>query len=340
MDNFIIKTFSNGQKQRYFKALCSKCQKDRGYVKKQKIIGMCHNCAISERVQPFSPETREKMSKARLGVEPWNKGLGKKKVKQLRVAWNKGIKTTLETRIRLSCTNRNIPIKEFDGFSSDLNTSEREKFLSQGLHIACFERSDYTCDICKIRGVELHAHHLNSWKFFPEQRFDLDNLITLCNSCHTKFHKVVGHGKLAPNTKDQYLQFKVDQATIAKKQLYILTGAPASGKTWVLSNLSNFTCLDSDIIPKKELAPRAHASNRPLLTLTIGISTFIKNNPDFDIRLVVIDEEIETLNQRMLLRGGKITSTIEKRAKRMKALAQKAVFSGTSKEVLDYLKSQ
>ena len=49
------------------------------------------------------------------------------------------------------------------------------------------------------------AHHMNSWDIFPEQRFDLNNGVAICKSCHTLFHSVYGNGS---NTKEQYLQFE------------------------------------------------------------------------------------------------------------------------------------
>lgn len=50
-------------------------------------------------------------------------------------------------------------------------------------------RDDYTCQICDKRGVYLESHHLNSYKYFPEQRYEVDNGICLCKECHRDFHK-------------------------------------------------------------------------------------------------------------------------------------------------------
>jgi hypothetical protein len=126
------------------------------------------------------------------------------------------------------------------------------------------------------------------------------------------------------------------------KQIYLLTGAPASGKSWVLKSLPvTLTPIDSDIISKSKLVEEIDKCNNiPVVALTIGVSTFIKNNPQFEIKLIVIQEEYTILQQRMVDRGGKITPTIEKRVKRMKQLAVKAVFAGTSVEVLEYLSNK
>lgn len=51
---------------------------------------------------------------------------------------------------------------------------------------AVFNRDDYTCQDCGIRGTELQAHHIKSFAYFPELRFEISNGATLCVSCHKK----------------------------------------------------------------------------------------------------------------------------------------------------------
>ena len=76
-----------------------------------------------------------------------------------------------------------------------------------------FKRDDYACQLCNNRGGTLNAHHLNAWNAYPDERFDIDNGITLCTDCHTNFHKEYGYGN---NTKEQFSEFR---GTILQDQL-------------------------------------------------------------------------------------------------------------------------
>jgi len=68
-----------------------------------------------------------------------------------------------------------------------------------------FIKDNYTCKCCcKRGGINLVAHHLNSWNWDIENRHELDNGITLCSACHKAFHKAYGYGN---NTKEQYIEF-------------------------------------------------------------------------------------------------------------------------------------
>ena len=67
-----------------------------------------------------------------------------------------------------------------------------------------YERDNYTCQCCKIRGGVLHAHHLNGYHWYKEGRFDVDNGVTLCKTCHFDFHNKYGR---ADNTKEQFQEY-------------------------------------------------------------------------------------------------------------------------------------
>lgn len=49
---------------------------------------------------------------------------------------------------------------------------------------AVFERDNYTCVLCNLRGVELNADHIKSFAKHPELRLELSNGRTLCVTCH------------------------------------------------------------------------------------------------------------------------------------------------------------
>lgn len=52
-------------------------------------------------------------------------------------------------------------------------------------------RDDFTCKQCGIR-VDLQAHHIYSYKHEPDLRYDVNNGITFCSSCHKAFHRIYG----------------------------------------------------------------------------------------------------------------------------------------------------
>lgn len=58
-----------------------------------------------------------------------------------------------------------------------------------------YERDDYICQICNVKGGKLNAHHIYSWDIHEDKRFDLDNGVTLCESCHREFHSTYGYGE-------------------------------------------------------------------------------------------------------------------------------------------------
>jgi hypothetical protein len=53
---------------------------------------------------------------------------------------------------------------------------------------AVISRDKATCQHCGATDVELHAHHILSFAEHPEQRWNIDNGMTLCHSCHWAVH--------------------------------------------------------------------------------------------------------------------------------------------------------
>lgn len=72
---------------------------------------------------------------------------------------------------------------------------------------AVLSRDKATCTQCGATNIELHAHHIKSYKDFPELRFDIDNGITLCHKCHWSLHtalnaKAVNSGNIPPGNAE------------------------------------------------------------------------------------------------------------------------------------------
>lgn len=66
-------------------------------------------------------------------------------------------------------------------------------------------RDRYTCQICGRRGVVLNAHHIKSWVDNPDDRYDIENGVTLCQDDHERFHEIYGKGG---NNHKQFNEFK------------------------------------------------------------------------------------------------------------------------------------
>ena len=55
-----------------------------------------------------------------------------------------------------------------------------------------YKRDNYRCVKCGSK-EKLNAHHIKSWKNYPELRYDINNGVTLCEKCHIAWHKEHGY---------------------------------------------------------------------------------------------------------------------------------------------------
>lgn len=54
-----------------------------------------------------------------------------------------------------------------------------------------YERDDYMCQVCWKKGwITLNVHHIRTWNYYPELRMDINNLVTLCEYCHKRVHRL------------------------------------------------------------------------------------------------------------------------------------------------------
>ena len=109
-----------------------------------------------------------------------------------------GRKRPIEELIKQTCTKRGISIEEFDGFvrDRDVRKNREETLLHKEWRIKVFQRDNYTCQHCGSKSgngykVTLNAHHILSWKEYPELRRELSNGITLCKTCHHEAHRKI-----------------------------------------------------------------------------------------------------------------------------------------------------
>ena len=135
-----------------------------------------------------SEETKKKWSELR------------KKAGQKPPSW-KGKHHTKETKEKMSRHQKKLVAEGthrfWKGGLTKKNRSERVIIMNtieyREWRESVFKRDNYTCQNkkCGIKNglgktIYLEAHHIKSFREFPELRFELSNGLTLCKDCHKR----------------------------------------------------------------------------------------------------------------------------------------------------------
>lgn len=80
------------------------------------------------------------------------------------------------------------------GGTTSINEQIRKSIDYKEWAKSVYIRDNFTCQMCglKCRAKNIIAHHKKSFAEYPELRFEIDNGIALCRSCHKKMHKEIG----------------------------------------------------------------------------------------------------------------------------------------------------
>lgn len=105
--------------------------------------------------------------------ECYNKGM---------VGLNKGRKLSIETRLKISGENH----YNWKGGRSLINRKRLKNAEWDTIKKEVFKRDGRICQKCKkfCKWMDISCHHIKPWRISKND--NLDNLITLCRSCHAK----------------------------------------------------------------------------------------------------------------------------------------------------------
>jgi len=78
-----------------------------------------------------------------------------------------------------------------------------------------FTRDGFTCQSCgDSKGGNLVAHHMDSYHWSKEYRYNTNNGMTLCDTCHKSFHKQHGYKYNTKKQMKEFLETKYQQLSI------------------------------------------------------------------------------------------------------------------------------
>ena len=108
---------------------------------------------------------------------------------------------TPETRLKKSMAQRGHLGSNWQGGKSAENDRARASAQYAEWRGSIFRRDGFRCRCCGAK-KPLHAHHIKPFATFPELRFEVDNGVTFCQTCHDVVHHRVELPPGHPDPRD------------------------------------------------------------------------------------------------------------------------------------------
>lgn len=103
--------------------------------------------------------------------------------------WSKGLSKLTDNRLSKTGKSKDHHWNWKGGIST-INSLIRQTPQYKLWRAAVFKRDNWRCQNCGVSKTRLQAHHIKSFSDNETLRFNLDNGITLCVSCHSNCHKI------------------------------------------------------------------------------------------------------------------------------------------------------
>ena len=90
---------------------------------------------------------------------------------------------------------------------------------------AVYEKNNYTCAICGSK-EDIQAHHIKSFDNYPELRFDIENGVALCKTCHLNIHSGNSDNRVitkpTPNVNVNVNDIKKKDTKVSKEKVHFV----------------------------------------------------------------------------------------------------------------------
>ena len=103
--------------------------------------------------------------------------------------------------------------------TKDQRIRERKTAVDRNWKISVIIRDGRSCAVCGDSKSKIVVHHMNSYHWDIKNRYNPDNGVVMCDSCHKDFHKKYGYRN---NTEKQFHEYAKHHTKNKSQQLSLL----------------------------------------------------------------------------------------------------------------------